>query len=374
MMRLALLSCVPLVLAEEAQLPVPQVPQVPLMLRGSKASRSLSELESCVSKPNFDRAQASWCGQQREPVACFKDASNLNPIWDCHLQSLQVETGCSLGAKPCAWPTDALAVAAPGRKTSSGQAQGEPTRFVTWNLYVFTLAGRIHPVVDELMRMQPEIAAIPEMWHEKHAILDRLNQVSGNVYAFATGGSTEQFNDADILFRADKWEHIASDLVPFSAGRAVNWAALRRKSDGYTLIAAGTHPLCCQGDYVVMEAVDFVIRTLSGVQGQHPYPIVLMGDLNTGYYQPSQQLLRLGQMDAFGRRWQIPMTFTDAWAELHPGNPDPSTINNDPVRLDYVYFQKTPISVGQSIVQSQIWPRAAGSDHRAVSGDVVLNR
>ena len=322
MMRLALLSCVPLVLAEEAQLPVPQVPQVPLMLRGSKASRSLSELESCVSKPNFDRAQASWCGQQREPVACFKDASNLNPIWDCHLQSLQVETGCSLGAKPCAWPTDALAVAAPGRKTSSGQAQGEPTRFVTWNLYVFTLAGRIHPVVDELMRMQPEIAAIPEMWHEKHAILDRLNQVSGNVYAFATGGSTEQFNDADILFRADKWEHIASDLVPFSAGRAVNWAALRRKSDGYTLIAAGrapyyaascsselffsfcgifvhflcelqkypalvliscvcgmafrneslrlslfycagTHPLCCQGDYVVMEAVDFVIRTLS---------------------------------------------------------------------------------------------------------------
>lgn len=59
-----------------------------------------------------------------------------------------------------------------------------------------------------------------------------------------------------------------------------------------------------------------------------------MGDLNTGYYQPSQQLLRKGQMEAFGRHWQLPMTFTDAWAELHPGNPDPSTINNDPVRLD----------------------------------------
>ena len=37
--------------------------------------------------------------------------------------------------------------------------------------------------------------------------------------------------------------------------------------------------------------------------------------------------------EAFGRHWEIPMTFTDAWAELHPGNPDPSTINNDPVRL-----------------------------------------
>lgn len=96
--------------------------------------------------------------------------------------------------------------------------------------------------------------------------------------------------------------------------------------------------------------------------------------MNTGYFQPSQQLLRNGQVDADGKSWQIPMTFSDAWAELHPGNPDPSTINDDPVRLDYVYFQKTPISVGQSIVQSQIWPRAAGSDHRAVSGDVVLNR
>ena len=29
-----------------------------------------------------------------------------------------------------------------------------------------------------------------------------------------------------------------------------------------------------------------------------------MGDLNTGYYQPSQQLLRLGQVDAFGKHWE----------------------------------------------------------------------
>ena len=49
----------------------------------------------------------------------------------------------------------------------------------------------------------------------------------------------EQYNDADILFRSDRWEHLDSDLVPFSAGRAINWAALRRKSDGYRLIAAG---------------------------------------------------------------------------------------------------------------------------------------
>ena len=315
--------------------------------------------------------QQPRCGEQKEPVACAKDSDGPNPVWDCHLQ---VDGFCSLGGSPCAWPAGAPAREVSSVSTNNNQGSGSPTRFVTWNLYVFTLAGRIHPVVDELMRMQPEIAAIPEMWHEKGAIIDLLNQRSGNVYAFATGGATEQFNDADILYRSDRWEHIASDLVPFSAGRAINWAALRRKSDGYSLIASGTHPLCCRGDYVITEAVDFVTKTLSGVQNRHPYPIVLMGDLNTGYHQPSQQLLREGHVDAFGRRWQIPMTFTDAWAELHPYNPDPSTINDDPVRLDYVYFQKTPLSVGQSIVQSQIWPRAAGSDHRAVSGDVVLSR
>ena len=359
MASLAFAALLPLILAEDSPA---------AMLRGSQlATRSLSDLPSCAEKPNFQLAQTAWCGQQEEPVACYKNVDSINPIWDCHLQ---MDGWCTIDGKACAWP---LVVSPVTPVTPPDEAESPlTTRFVTWNLYVFTLAGRIHPVVDELMRMQPEIAAIPEMWREKDAILDRLNQVSGNVYAFATGGNTEQFNDADILFRADKWEHIASDLVPFSAGRAVNWAALRRKADGYTLIAAGTHPLCCRGDYVIMEAVDFVIRTLAEVQKKYPYPLVLMGDLNTGFFQPSQQLLRNGKVDAYGRSWEIPMTFTDAWAELHPQNPDPSTINDDPVRLDYVYFQKTPISVGQSIVQSQIWPRAAGSDHRAVSGDIVL--
>ena len=47
---------------------------------------------------------------------------------------------------------------------------------------------------------------------------------------------------------------------------------------------------------------------------------------------------------------EIPLTFKDAWAELHPDNPDPSTINDDPVRLDYVYFQNTPLRIGQERV------------------------
>mmetsp|Transcript_3048 Transcript_3048/g.5359 ORF Transcript_3048/g.5359 Transcript_3048/m.5359 type:complete len:365 (+) Transcript_3048:63-1157(+) len=340
-------------------------------LRGAKdvAPRGLLDIPSCSEQPNFELAVNAWCGHQTEPYACSKDTSNSNPIWDCH--QVTADALCTLGASLCAWPGQVSLPPGPQPQPPPDSPSGA-TRFLTWNLYVFTLAGRINPVVDELLRMQPEIAAIPEMWSEKSAILSRLNQLSGNVWAFAEGGATEQYNDADILYRSDKWEHLASNLVPFSAGRAVNWAVLRRKSDGYTLIAAGTHPLCCLGDYVILEAVTFVTNMLHSVQKVHGYPIVLMGDLNTGYYQPSQQLLRQGRVEAFGRTWEVPLTFTDAWAELHPDNPDPSTINDDPVRLDYVYFQKAPLEVGGSVAASQVWPRAAGSDHRAVSGDVVL--
>uniref|UniRef100_A0A7S1QEB1 Uncharacterized protein n=1 Tax=Alexandrium catenella TaxID=2925 RepID=A0A7S1QEB1_ALECA len=79
-----------------------------------------------------------------------------------------------------------------------------------------------------------------------------------------------------------------------------------------------------------------------GVQERYPYPITLMGDLNSGYDQPSQQLLREGRASGFGRNWNIPHAFVDAWAELHPSNPNPSTIQDFPVRLDCVYFQRSP--------------------------------
>ena len=85
-----------------------------------------------------------------------------------------------------------------------------------------------------------------------------------------------------------------------------------------------------------------------------------MGDLNTGYFQPSQQLLRNGQVDADGKSWQIPMTFSDAWAELHPGNPDPSTINDDPVRLDawlfyVISFTGSSATLGRESANTRNW-------------------
>ena len=38
------------------------------VLRGSR----LAQLPSCSGKPNFQLARTAWCGEQLEPVACYK--------------------------------------------------------------------------------------------------------------------------------------------------------------------------------------------------------------------------------------------------------------------------------------------------------------
>ena len=73
---------------------------------------------------------------------------------------------------------------------------------MTWNLYVFTLAGRIQPVVDELLRMQPEIAAIPEMWR-----LGRVSSTRPAVLALKRDvkGSFKRDIDIDVNIDIDSY-------------------------------------------------------------------------------------------------------------------------------------------------------------------------
>ena len=71
--------------------------------------------------------------------------------------------------------------------------------------------------------------------------------------------------------------------------------ALLEKAKGNRMLFAfrlsGTHPLCCRGDRVIIEAVEFVIGTLQEVQKTHPYPIA------------PRHLLTI--FDHLGRHWQL---------------------------------------------------------------------
>mmetsp|Transcript_48132 Transcript_48132/g.109042 ORF Transcript_48132/g.109042 Transcript_48132/m.109042 type:complete len:87 (-) Transcript_48132:126-386(-) len=70
-------------------------------------------------------------------------------------------------------------------------------------------------------------------------------------------------------------------------------------------------------------------------------------------------------------KWCAPMTFMDSYAETHPDAPNPPS-GNWPVKIDFVYFEKSPNRIG-TVVGAKVWPGLpGGSDHFAVSGDIVL--
>lgn len=340
---------------------MPGVVDTAVALRGSAVS-------FCSDQASYDRAYREWCGPQTEPYACYKPPTASNFIWDCHL----VTAGpCTTNGHVCAWtrtgvpPTPAPAQAGPGDATP-----GHATRFLSWNVYYLGLNARAGGVAQGIAEVAPEIASLQEMWREKSAILQALIGITGQAWAFATGGATEVVWDGDILYRSDLWEHLESGMQAYG-DRGLSWAALRRRSDGACVLAYGTHPTCCIGDLPVLQAAVMATRNMAARQRKYQFPVAFMGDLNIGYFAPSQTLLRTGTVNSYGRAWTVPLTFSDAYADKHPGNPNPSTIHNDPVRLDYVYFEKSPKTLG-TIVGSQVWNLPGGSDHRAVSGDVVI--
>lgn len=246
------------------------------------------------------------------------------------------------------------------------------TRFMSWNVFYGGITGRAAQVAQGINQVGPEIVSLQETVEGRHSILEHLKQQTGQEWAMtaATGGCDWEW-DGIIFYRADLWETLESGAVPYGGGgcfsndrRAVNWAAMRRISDGAGVLVFGTHPVCCQGDGPIEQALHTVTSEMAVIRQRYDFPICLMADMNTGYFQHSQQMLREGN---------LPVAFHDAWAERNPGNPDISTINNAPVRLDYIYFEKTPIGLSNA-VDSQIWNLPGGSDHRAISADVILSR
>lgn len=254
------------------------------------------------------------------------------------------------------------------------------TRFVSWNVYFANLPSRSRELARAITLMAPEVISLQETVSIRYQILRDIIEVTGHPWEMteSRAGCDWHF-DGVIMYRSDIWEGLSNGIIPYGGGscysgdnRALNWVALQRRSDRKGVLVYGTHPVCCRGDYPVMEAMELVTREMASRQQQFPFAVVLMGDMNTGYFEASQSLLRTGSSNSFGRDWNLPVSFEDAYASTHPGDPNPSTIHDEPVRLDYVYFQRWPRNLGQ-VVGGQVWYNLPGlSDHRAVSGDVII--
>jgi len=245
---------------------------------------------------------------------------------------------------------------------------------MSWNVYYLNLGteGRVHGVAEGIAQVAPEIASIQEMWGEKPRILDKLIHMTGQEWKFAPGGDTETVWDGDILYRSDIWRHKDSGLRKYSADRGLSWAALERISDGVGVLVYGAHPwYTYPDDRPILETMKMATDDMKGRQQHHPYPVVFMGDMNAHFELDSQRLLRSGSLSAHGLNWCAPLTFYDSYAETHPDAPNPPS-GTWPNKIDFVYFEKSPNKMGK-VVDAQLWPGLpGGSDHLAVSGDIIL--
>eukprot|EP00933_Yihiella_yeosuensis_P038067 TRINITY_DN3202_c0_g1_i1.p1 TRINITY_DN3202_c0_g1~~TRINITY_DN3202_c0_g1_i1.p1 ORF type:complete len:792 (+),score=130.33 TRINITY_DN3202_c0_g1_i1:68-2443(+) len=250
---------------------------------------------------------------------------------------------------------------------------GRVTRFMSWNVYYANLAAewRVDGIAQGIVDVNPEIASIQEMWSEKPAILKKVIEKTQKEWRFAEGGETEKVWDGDILYRSDLWNLRDSGMLAYG-DRGISWALLQRISDGFNVLVYGTHPWCCTNDRPILETVVKAVKLIEEHQQKWPYPSVFMGDMNANYYSDSQKLLREGSVFSHNEQWSISKTFLDAYAIANPSNPNPSTIGNSPVKIDYVYFEQSPRRLGKSR-GGKVWSGLpGGSDHRAVTGDVEL--
>jgi len=255
-----------------------------------------------------------------------------------------------------------------------GQYSREATRFLSWNVYYANdLLGRAGQVAEAILEVDPEIVSLQELWNEWDEILAELNQKSsGDIWEFARGGDTESKWDGDIVFRRDLWMLEDSGMHAFE-DRGISWAVLQRRRDKTGVVVLGTHPWCCTNDEPILRTVqDDIMEVIQEQRARYAqYPVAVLGDMNANFFAGSQFLMREGTRRARGRDWSIlPYTFKDSY-NINNNDPDAST--GFGVKIDFVYFEKTPLPMGQ-VVDSKIWRGCdkAGSDHCAVSGDIIL--
>ena len=251
-------------------------------------------------------------------------------------------------------------------------ADGVSLRLMSFNVYYASLGAdwRIKGIAQTVADAVPDIASLQEMWSEKDAILSEIEARTGIDYEFSEGSNTW---DGDILYRADRWKLLEDGVIDHDGSRGISHAVLQHIETGAELMAYGMHPLAGVSEEVHLRNMELVTQHMAASGYADKAPAVLMGDMNATEWGESQRLLREGELQAFDRSWQTPLTFEDTFRLANGSNANGDTGFGN--KIDYVYTE-TAESFGESAWETNAaWIRrdaSGGSDHFPVLADVTL--
>ncbi|MFL0789526.1 MAG: endonuclease/exonuclease/phosphatase family protein [Prochlorococcus sp.] len=249
---------------------------------------------------------------------------------------------------------------------------GVSLRLMSFNVYYASLGAdwRIKGIAQTVADATPDIASLQEMWGEKDEILGEIEARTGIDYAFSEGSNTW---DGDILYRADRWQLLEDGVINHDGSRGISHAVLRHIETGAELMAYGMHPLTGVSEEVHLRNMETVTQHMAASAYADQAPALLMGDMNATEWSESQRLLREGELQAFDRSWQAPLTFEDSFRLANGSDANGDTGFGN--KIDYVYTETAESFGGSAWETNAAWIRrdaSGGSDHFPVLAEVTL--
>ncbi|HJO96322.1 MAG TPA: family 16 glycosylhydrolase [Victivallales bacterium] len=257
-----------------------------------------------------------------------------------------------------------------GKSIDQNIADNILIKFMSYNIFYANIGAewRIDGVSQTIADYSPDIASLQEMWGERWRILERVRLKTGLDYALATGGEQEKYWDGDILYRQDIWSIVEDGVLPYDGSRGMTWAVMNHKITGRKLLVYGIHPLAGVSEEMHLKNMEMATEHMR-LRPEYPEAgVVFMGDFNSGETGESMKLLREGDINAYGRGWNIPIIFEDSFRLINGSSADGDT--GFGVKIDYIYTEKRLSKVFE-IKKSFIRRDApGGSDHHPIMAEL----
>jgi len=255
---------------------------------------------------------------------------------------------------------------------STNYDNGIAIKLMSFNLFYANLGAnyRVNGIAQTIADYEPDIASLQELWGERWRILDRVRELTGKDYALATGGQQEKYWDGDILYRKDKWEVMEDGVLLYDGSRGMTWASMKHRETGRGLLIYGIHPLAGVSEHMHLNNMEMAAEHMKGRPEYPEAPVIFMGDFNASEVSESMKLLRNGEINAYGKEWNVPVTFEDSFrlANGYLANGDTGFGS----KIDYIYTEERSPKVFE-VINADIRRNApGGSDHHPIMTEVLL--